>query len=89
MGSVEERYRRYVMTSFVSGVEPVVPVSARGARITAADGRQYVDAFSGIAVVNAGHAHPTCPLPAGSSPFTETCTPPAKMLCSSTRNEGS
>ncbi|MCL6595166.1 MAG: aspartate aminotransferase family protein [Firmicutes bacterium] len=56
--TVEERYREFVATSFVERVEPVVPVWARGARVRGEDGREYVDAFSGISVVNAGHAHP-------------------------------
>ncbi|MDE3111712.1 MAG: aspartate aminotransferase family protein [Chloroflexota bacterium] len=42
----------------VSSVEPVVVERAQGARITAADGREYLDCFAGIAVVNAGHVHP-------------------------------
>jgi 4-aminobutyrate aminotransferase/(S)-3-amino-2-methylpropionate transaminase len=56
--TVEEKYRDYVATSFVERVEPLVPVWARGARVRMQDGREFVDAFSGISVVNAGHAHP-------------------------------
>src|SRR5262249_36346405 len=40
------------------GVEPVVLVSACGRTLTAEDGRTYLDCFSGISVVNAGHNHP-------------------------------
>lgn len=46
------------MTSVVSGIEPVEIESARGAVVHAANGREYVDRFAGIAVVNAGHVHP-------------------------------
>jgi 4-aminobutyrate aminotransferase/(S)-3-amino-2-methylpropionate transaminase len=53
-----EKYQRYVATSFTTGVEPIVVREGRGARLVADDGRSYIDAFSGIAVVNAGHVHP-------------------------------
>ncbi len=53
-----EKYARYVNTSFVKAIEPVVVESAAGAEIHAADGRTYLDCFAGIAVVNAGHVHP-------------------------------
>ena len=45
-------------TSFTGGLEPVVVARAAGARIEAQDGRQYIDCFAGISVVNAGHVHP-------------------------------
>ncbi|MEJ7762304.1 MAG: aspartate aminotransferase family protein [Thermomicrobiales bacterium] len=53
-----EKYRRYVMTSFVAAIEPVVVARAEGATIWDADGTEYVDCFAGIAVANAGHRHP-------------------------------
>jgi 4-aminobutyrate aminotransferase / (S)-3-amino-2-methylpropionate transaminase / 5-aminovalerate transaminase len=53
-----EKYARYVNTSFVKGIEPVVVERASGAEIFAADGQTYLDCFAGIAVVNAGHVHP-------------------------------
>ena len=53
-----EKYRRYVNTSAVKGIEPIVVERAEGATITAQDGRQYLDCFAGIAVVNAGHRNP-------------------------------
>jgi 4-aminobutyrate aminotransferase/(S)-3-amino-2-methylpropionate transaminase len=52
------RYRDYVATSFVASVEPVAVARAEGATIWDQDGREYVDCFAGIAVVNAGHRHP-------------------------------
>jgi 4-aminobutyrate aminotransferase len=52
------KYARYVNTSFVKAIEPIVIQRAEGAIITAADGRQYLDCFAGIAVVNAGHVNP-------------------------------
>ncbi len=53
-----EKYARYVNTSCVKAIEPVVVERAAGAEIYAADGRTYLDCFAGIAVVNAGHVHP-------------------------------
>ncbi len=53
-----ERYRRYVTTSFVAAIEPVVVARAEGATVWDADGTEYLDCFAGISVVNAGHRHP-------------------------------
>jgi 4-aminobutyrate aminotransferase / (S)-3-amino-2-methylpropionate transaminase / 5-aminovalerate transaminase len=39
-------------------VHPVQPVRAEGCRVWDADGREYVDWTSGIAVMNVGHSHP-------------------------------
>ena len=55
---VVEAYRKYVITSCLSRVEPVVVNSAKGAVIIDSEGRQYVDCFSGISVVNVGHCNP-------------------------------
>ena len=54
----QEKYARYVNTSFVKAIEPVVVERAAGAEIFGADGQTYLDCFAGIAVVNAGHVHP-------------------------------
>jgi 4-aminobutyrate aminotransferase / (S)-3-amino-2-methylpropionate transaminase / 5-aminovalerate transaminase len=53
-----EKYEKYVTTSFVPSVEPVVFDKAEGATIIDVDGKRYVDCFAGIAVSNAGHRHP-------------------------------
>jgi 4-aminobutyrate aminotransferase / (S)-3-amino-2-methylpropionate transaminase / 5-aminovalerate transaminase len=53
-----EKYRKFVNTSFVKSVEPVVAVKGRGSTLTAADGKSYTDLFAGISVVNAGHCNP-------------------------------
>lgn len=50
-----EKYRRYVLTSFLKKVQPVVIDRAEGATVWDENGRQYVDMFAGISVVNAGH----------------------------------
>jgi 4-aminobutyrate aminotransferase / (S)-3-amino-2-methylpropionate transaminase / 5-aminovalerate transaminase len=52
-----EKYRKYVNTSFVKAVEPLVAERADGATITAEDGQEYLDVFSGISVVNSGHGN--------------------------------
>src|SRR5579875_993272 len=56
--NTQEKYERYVNTSFVKSIEPVVFESADGVTITAQDGKTYLDCFAGIAVVNAGHRNP-------------------------------
>src|SRR5579884_4074289 len=56
--NTQEKYERYVNTSFVKSIEPVVFESADGVTITAQDGRTYLDCFAGISVVNAGHRNP-------------------------------
>ena len=56
--NTREQYARYVLPVVAQGVEPVVVVSARGRTVTGDDGKTYLDAFSGISVVNAGHNHP-------------------------------
>src|SRR6202051_2429402 len=53
-----EKYRRYVNTSALAGVEPITVESARGATVTATDGTEYTDLYAGIGVVNAGHVPP-------------------------------
>jgi 4-aminobutyrate aminotransferase len=55
---VVDAYRKYVITSCVSKIEPVVIAKASGTTITDIDGKQYLDCFSGISVVNAGHCNP-------------------------------
>jgi 4-aminobutyrate aminotransferase/(S)-3-amino-2-methylpropionate transaminase len=52
-----ELYSKYVNTSFVKAIEPVVVERASGATIWS-DGREYTDLFAGISVVNAGHCNP-------------------------------
>ncbi len=50
-----EKYRRYVNTYFLKSVQPIVIDRAEGATVWNTEGRAYVDLFSGISVVNAGH----------------------------------
>jgi 4-aminobutyrate aminotransferase/(S)-3-amino-2-methylpropionate transaminase len=53
-----QKYKDYVMTGFMKSVVPIVIDHARGATITDVNGREYLDCFAGISVVNAGHCNP-------------------------------
>ncbi len=55
---VQDQYRDYVMTGFVKRIEPVVVDHGEGARLYDVDGKEYLDCFAGISVVNAGHCNP-------------------------------
>ena len=52
-----EKYKKYVNTAMVAKVEPVVISRAKGATVTDVEGKQYIDCFAGISVVNAGHCN--------------------------------
>ena len=54
----KQQYDRYVLPVVAQGVEPIVVVRASGRTVTDQDGKTYLDCFSGISVVNAGHNHP-------------------------------
>ena len=51
-------YDEFMITSMVAGFDPIEVESARGTRVWARSGEEYLDCFSGIAVCNAGHGHP-------------------------------
>lgn len=53
----KQLYEEYMITSMVAGFQPVVVERASGVTVYGADGREYLDCFSGIAVTNAGHGH--------------------------------
>ncbi len=56
--SVKEKYEKYVITKFVSRIEPVEVEEAEGSIVKDKSGKEYLDCFSGISVTNAGHRHP-------------------------------
>src|SRR5215210_19982 len=58
MSDTIDKYREYVITGFVKAVQPIVIERAQGAVVTDSAGRDYIDCFAGIAVVNAGHCNP-------------------------------
>ncbi len=49
---------KYLITSMVTRLQPVVISEAKGALMRDVEGREYIDLFSGISVVNAGHGQP-------------------------------
>ena len=58
MADTIQKYRDYVMTGFMKSVVPIVIDKASGATVTDISGREYLDCFAGISVVNAGHCNP-------------------------------
>jgi 4-aminobutyrate aminotransferase / (S)-3-amino-2-methylpropionate transaminase / 5-aminovalerate transaminase len=56
--NTREQYAKHVMPVVAQGVEPVVVASATGRTVVDETGKSYLDCFSGISVVNAGHNHP-------------------------------
>jgi len=56
--TTEQKYRDYVITSFVKAIQPVVIDRGDGAVVYDTSGRAYLDCFAGISVVNAGHCNP-------------------------------
>ena len=58
MSDTIQKYKDYVMTGFVKNVAPIVIDRASGATVTDVNGREYLDCFAGISVVNAGHCNP-------------------------------
>src|ERR1700756_1796925 len=58
MSDTMQKYKDYVMTGFLKSVEPIVVERASGAVITDIKGREYLDCFAGISVVNSGHGNP-------------------------------
>ncbi len=58
MSDTVQQYKDFLITSFTKAVQPVVVESARGCVIRDASGKEYLDCFAGISVVNAGHCNP-------------------------------
>lgn len=58
MSDIIQKYKDYVMTGFVKSVTPIVIEKASGAVVTDENGKEYLDCFAGISVVNAGHCNP-------------------------------
>ena len=58
MSDTIQQYKDFVITSFMKTVQPVVVASAEGCVIHEASGKDYLDCFAGISVVNAGHCNP-------------------------------
>jgi len=52
------KFREYMITEMVPALGNFIVARAKGASIWDTNGREYVDAFAGIAVTNAGHGRP-------------------------------
>lgn len=63
-----QKYKDYVMTGFMKSITPIVVDRASGVIMTDVNGREYLDCFAGISVVNAGHGNPQI-VAAASSPW--------------------
>ncbi len=57
MSDTIQKYKDYVMTGFMKSVVPLVIDHASGVTITDVNGREYLDCFAGISVVNSGHCN--------------------------------
>ncbi len=57
MSDTIRRYQDFVMTGFIK-VQPITIERAKGALVWDDTGREYVDCFAGISVMNAGHGNP-------------------------------
>ncbi len=53
-----EKYRQYLNLSSIASIEPVTIDHGLGAKIWDTSGKQYIDCFAGISVVNSGHSDP-------------------------------
>ena len=56
--NIAEKYAEYMLPIAAKTVQPIVIDRAEGCRMYGEDGKEYLDCFAGIAVVNAGHNHP-------------------------------
>jgi len=50
-----DKAHKYLITSLVSKIQPLVIEKALGAIITDINGKEFIDCFAGFSVVNAGH----------------------------------
>jgi 4-aminobutyrate aminotransferase/(S)-3-amino-2-methylpropionate transaminase len=57
MADTIQKYKDYVMTGFLKSVAPIVIDRTNGATVTDVNGKEYLDCFAGISVVNAGHGN--------------------------------
>ena len=55
---IKQKYDKYVNLYFINKMEDVVIDHAEGATVYDINGKEYIDAFAGISVNNAGHRNP-------------------------------
>jgi 4-aminobutyrate aminotransferase-like enzyme len=58
MADTIQKYKHYVMTGLLKPAAPIVIDRASGAAVTDVHGREYLDCFGGISVVDTGHCNP-------------------------------
>src|SRR5437764_14751120 len=58
MSNTIQKYKDSARTGLLRSVAPIVSGRASGVKVWDENGREYLDCFSGISVVNAGHNHP-------------------------------
>jgi len=58
INEIIEKANKYLITRMVKKIQPVVIEEARGAIIKDITGKEYIDCFAGISVVNSGHCQP-------------------------------
>ena len=58
MANTVQQYKDHVITSFVKSVQPIVVERAQGCIMRDVSGKEFLDCFAGISVVNAGHCNP-------------------------------
>lgn len=56
--TTKEKFQKYMIPLAVKSVQPMVIAKANSATMVDTEGKQYIDCFAGIAVVNSGHNHP-------------------------------
>ena len=55
---IVEKTNKYLITSMLTKMQPVAIAEAKGATVKDVTGKEYIDCFAGIAVINAGHCQP-------------------------------
>lgn len=53
-----QKASKYLITSMVTKIQPVVIAEAKGVIVKDVTGKEYIDCFAGISVVNVGHCQP-------------------------------
>jgi acetylornithine/N-succinyldiaminopimelate aminotransferase len=56
INEVLERDRKFLAQTYTR--QPIALVEGKGALVWDSDGKEYIDCFSGLAVLNVGHSHP-------------------------------
>ncbi|UCE15378.1 MAG: aspartate aminotransferase family protein [Candidatus Bathyarchaeota archaeon] len=55
---IVDKASKYLITSMLTKMQPIAIAEAKGATVKDVTGKEYIDCFAGIAVINAGHCQP-------------------------------